>query len=582
MLHIPRQAAVTKQLAIDVVGLGKAFRIYDKPHHLWSEIISGKPHHRTHWALKDISFQVRRGEVVGIIGRNGAGKSTLLKLIAGTLAPTEGHVRVNGSLSAILELGTGFNPELTGRDNVIAGGMCMGMSRSEVMRKLDAIVDFSELRDVIDQPFKTYSSGMQSRLTFSTAISVDPDILIVDEALAAGDAAFVEKCLYRMEEIVKRGATVMLVTHNTNLIPRFGDRAIWIENGRIRADGDARDVSKAYEIATYSSVVRRQSAKEVPERLGDQRMRIEAASLDGVEDAPNVFIQGKPLRVNLTVESEIESDTACFCVFIFSSDGRLIWSATNHCHLDSTAAPTQTPLRVMVGLNTISLDLPHVLLNSGTYYISAGIEPYPNVPRVNDYHDWRVRLVEFGVVRTDHLIVGKAFDSPSTWTRRDKIEPAPRKTLCTVAEATCSVRSYPFPFRAAIAISNDCEFMNADCYRGLGNLLNKELGLEVPASLFFFTTNSLCHSSISYFDGTTARPSMDAPMLRDMAKAGWIDTIHAYGDFDTGGFHRQMAIHVAEECAKHGLSFPIFSNHGSNKNLQNLGHLGLANYQRGD
>lgn len=567
-------------VAIRVQNLGKAYRIYDKPHHLWREAISGRPHHRTHWALRHVGFEIHRGEVVGIVGRNGAGKSTLLKLIAGTLACTEGTVAVNGALSAILELGTGFNADLSGRDNIVAGGMCLGMTREQVMAKMDRIIEFSELREVIDQPFKTYSSGMQSRLTFSTAISVDPDILIVDEALAAGDAAFVEKCLYRMEEIVAQGATVLLVTHNTNLIPRFGSRALWIENGRLRADGDAREVSKAYEIAAYSSAVRRAPATELPDRIGDQRMRVAGVTLTGTEVEPGIFLQGRPLSINLEVESDIESVTACFVVFVLRADGTLIWTGTNYNHLDATATPTATPITVRPGRQTVTVTLPQALFNSGTYFLNVGIEPRPNVARVNDYHDWRLRVREFGIVRSDHLILAKAFDSPSAWSHPAE----PSTAEIAPPPATPHLRAWPYPFRAAVAISSDCEFMSLDALRGVDQTLNTPdgYGLEVPTSLFFYVTNSLCHSSAGYFDGISARPSRDAPVLRELAKAGWIDTIHAYGDFDNGGFARPMAERVAEECARHGLAFSLWSNHGSNRNTQNLGHRGLTHYQRGD
>lgn len=232
--------------AIEIRNVSKIFKIYDRPVDLMWETLLGRVRHRNFEALKDINLSIEKGSVVGLIGRNGAGKSTLLRIIAQTLQQSSGDVRVGGRISAILELGTGFNPDYTGRENIYLGGLCLGLTRQEISDREAEIIAFSELSDFIDQPFKTYSSGMQARLTFSVAVSVDPDILIVDEALSVGDAKFQLKSFDRMKAFRREGKTILVVSHDINSLAAICDRAVLLERGSVLEDGDPNEIGKIY------------------------------------------------------------------------------------------------------------------------------------------------------------------------------------------------------------------------------------------------------------------------------------------------------------------------------------------------
>src|SRR5713101_2878024 len=204
------------------------------------------------WALKDVSFEIRQGEVVGIIGRNGAGKSTLLKILARVTKPTGGFAEVRGRMGTLLEVGTGFHPELTGRENVFLSGAILGMSKAEIHRKFDEIVAFADVEKFIDTPLKHYSTGMQMRLAFAVAAHLEPEILLVDEVLAVGDSAFQKKCLGKMGDVARGGRTIVFVSHQMNQIRRLCARVMWIDAGRLRLDGSTAEVVRAYESAALS------------------------------------------------------------------------------------------------------------------------------------------------------------------------------------------------------------------------------------------------------------------------------------------------------------------------------------------
>ena len=252
--------------AIEVTDVTKTYRKYARRKQfatIKSAILSGtlvndlNPDETFH-ALRGVSFTVRHGSTFGIVGRNGSGKSTALKLVAGITKPTTGTVSVQGRISALIELGAGFHPEISGRENVFINGIMLGLTKKEITRRFDEIVEFAELEDFIDAPVKTYSSGMYMRLGFAVAIHVDPDVLLIDEVLAVGDESFTHKCLDKFAEFRRRNKTVLLVTHSLNLVERFCDEALWLNEGRARAMGDPRRV-----VSTYITDVEKQEERHM-------------------------------------------------------------------------------------------------------------------------------------------------------------------------------------------------------------------------------------------------------------------------------------------------------------------------------
>lgn len=235
-------------IAIKVENLSKVYKIFDKPADRLKESLNpfGKRYSKDFYALNDISFTVKKGEIIGIIGKNGAGKSTLLKIITGVLTPTSGSVKVNGRIASLLELGAGFNPEMTGIENIYLTGTIMGYSKEEINLKIEKIIEFADIGDFINQPVKMYSSGMFARLAFAVNSYVEPDILIVDEALSVGDVAFQAKCVTRMKQMMNTGVTVFFVTHDMSVIKGFCNSCIFLENGRIKLKGEASEVADVY------------------------------------------------------------------------------------------------------------------------------------------------------------------------------------------------------------------------------------------------------------------------------------------------------------------------------------------------
>lgn len=341
---------------IEVEHLEKHYQIFDTPQARLRQFLGGrarqlvglKPrrYYRDFRALDDVSFVVRKGETVGIVGRNGSGKSTLLQLICGTLFPSSGEVRTHGRIAALLELGSGFNPEFTGRENVYLNAAILGVTASQIDERFHLIEQFADIGDFIDQPIKIYSSGMVVRLAFATAIHVDPDILVVDEALAVGDVAFQQKCLDRIRQLQRSGVSILLVTHSTNALIEYCDRAIFLKHGKVMMDGTCREVVKAYAddlvldeggVALDSTAGDELSdgwaqiapTPEDGENEGNAPMAVESIALidpDG-RPCPTVAFAGS-LRVRVKIRVDERVAEPCFGIQLSSVDGISLWGAT--------------------------------------------------------------------------------------------------------------------------------------------------------------------------------------------------------------------------------------------------------------
>jgi lipopolysaccharide transport system ATP-binding protein len=301
------------------------------------------------WALRDVSFGVRRGEVVGLIGRNGAGKTTLLKVLSRITRPTTGYAEIHGRVGSLLEVGTGFHPELTGRENVYLSGAILGMGKIEITRKFDEIVAFADVGRFIDTPLKHFSTGMQMRLAFAVAAHLEPEILLVDEVLAVGDIEFQKKCLGKMQDVSKSGRTIVFVSHQMNQIRRLCERVVWVDSGKLRMDGSVSSVVSAYEESTITgrdaSVSRSRGARFVSWEVVEPRGESPHTAATGTEEVT--------LKLSLEVSDPITRGLAG--AYIYDSSSRLLagWSMEG--------------FQLDIGIHEIFLRFPYLPLRPGVY-----------------------------------------------------------------------------------------------------------------------------------------------------------------------------------------------------------------------
>lgn len=368
---------INKNCVISVENLNKTYKIYKEPKDLLKEVLFRKEYHDEFKALNNVSFKLKKGEVVGIIGRNGAGKSTLLKILSGTLDKTSGNVKINGRISAILELGTGFHPEYTGRENIYNGGMILGMTRREINKKVDAIIEFSELEEFIDRPFKTYSDGMKTRLTFSVATAINPEILIIDEALAAGDSFFINKCIQRITDLCESGATVLFVSHNTFLVQRLCNRAILLEKGKLKLDGDPVTVCQEYEYSVTKEVSKRIkldnkkiSGKKI---YGTGPLKItQVKLLDKSLKEKYSFAQGEDLIIRFNYETpELIKNPGIYCLFT-RNDGIY---ATSFFSGEAETFHPEIKTGNLEKKGYFDIIWPKLSLGDGDFYLTLGLFP---------------------------------------------------------------------------------------------------------------------------------------------------------------------------------------------------------------
>ncbi len=383
-------------------------------------------------ALSDVSFTVKKGEAFGFIGSNGSGKSTLLKLVAGMLRPDAGTVTVDGRVAALIELGAGFHPEISGRENVYINGAVLGLSRREVDQRLDSIVEFSGLADFIDEPVKTYSSGMYVRLGFAVAIHTSPDVLLVDEVLAVGDEAFAHRCLRKIEELLAAGRTLLLVSHSLSLMEGICDRVLWLDHGKAKMVGEPRRVADAYRQAVAEEEGRRhREEKERREEEAERPAEHDASSTgDGADGEETLrwgsrqaeiasvrllvggeeryhLQSGEAVTLEIAVEAREPLDDFVFGVALSTPRGVEVWGT-------NTDLEGFEPGR-LEGATTVRVEVPSLLLAAGEYVVDVAVHARDGAP-----YDYRKRVLSLSVTAPDAAI--GVYRPPHRWKFDDRVK----------------------------------------------------------------------------------------------------------------------------------------------------------------
>ncbi len=387
---------------IVVSGVKKKFKVfYDKGQSFKERLLfKNRSHYEERVVLKDISFTVKKGEAIGLIGHNGCGKSTMLKLMTRILYPDAGKIEIKGRVSSLIELGAGFHPDMSGRENIYTNASIFGLNKKEIDRRIGTIIKFSELEEFIDNPVRTYSSGMYMRLAFSVAINVDADVLLIDEILAVGDANFQAKCFNRLQEIKARGTTIVIVSHALGQIEQICERSIWINDGKIRAEGNPRDIHPIYMEFMGNNMHESPAVAAVNEdRHGSGAARItEVKLIDSENNENEVFSTGSKMVIHVDYTCDTEIKDAVFGIGIYKTDGL-------HCYGTNTKTD-RLPEFTIDGNGSFEMSVDKLNLLPGEYTIDISIETGDGVPI--DHYKSAKKFVTFssisdsGNYRLDH------------------------------------------------------------------------------------------------------------------------------------------------------------------------------------